>query len=301
MAGMTMTEKILARHSGRDSAKPGDNIWIDTDILMTHDVCGPGTIGIFKQEFGKDAKVWDREKVVIIPDHYIFTSDAMANRNVDVLRGFAAEQQLPHFYDVGTDRYKGVCHIALPEEGHTRPGEVLLGTDSHTCTAGAFGEFATGIGNTDAGFVMGCGKLWVKVPPTMRFIFEGELPPYLMAKDLILAVIGDIGCDGATYRAMEFDGDGVYALNIEERMTLCNMVIEAGGKNGVIAPDRVTLDYVDARNKGRKPYEVMKSDAGAQFISERVYDVTKLEPVVAQPHSPDNRACVAEVRGPTVD
>ena len=129
---------------------------------------------------------------------------------------------------------------------------MLLGTDSHTCTAGAFGEFATGIGNTDAGFVMGTGKLWLKVPPTMRFVFHGKLPPYLMAKDLILAVIGDIGCDGATYRAMEFDGDGVFALNIEERMTLCNMVIEAGGKNGVIAPDQVTLDYVNARNNGQE-------------------------------------------------
>ena len=136
---------------------------------------------------------------------------------------------------------------------------MLFGTDSHTCTAGAFGEFATGIGNTDAGFVMGTGKLWVKVPPTMRFVFHGELPPYLMAKDLILAVIGDIGCDGATYRAMEFDGDGVYALNIEERMTLCNMVIEAGGKNGVIAPDQVTLDYVNARNTSEQAVHVVKS------------------------------------------
>ena len=139
---------------------------------------------------------------------------------------------------------------------------MLFGTDSHTCTAGAFGEFATGIGNTDAGFVMGTGKLWVKVPPTMRFVFHGELPPYLMAKDLILAVIGDIGCDGATYRAMEFDGDGVYALNIEERMTLCNMVIEAGGKNGVIAPDQVTLDYVNARNKHGIPYTPVYTDSG---------------------------------------
>ena len=195
---------------GRDHVNPDENIWVDIDILMTHDICGPGTIGVFKQHFGKDAKVWDRDKVVIIPDHYIFTADAMANRNVDVLRQFAAEQNLKYFYDVGTPRYKGVCHIALPEEGHTRPGEVLLGTDSHTCTAGAFGEFATGIGNTDAGFVMGTGKLWLKVPPTMRFVFHGQLPPYLMAKDLILAIIGDIGCDGATYRAMEFDGDGVY-------------------------------------------------------------------------------------------
>lgn len=301
MPAMTLTEKILARHAGKPAVAPGDNVWVDIDVLMTHDVCGPGTIGIFKQHFGKDAKVWDRDKVVIIPDHYIFTADAMANRNVDVLRAFAREQQLPHFYDVGTDRYKGVCHIALPEEGHTRPGEILLGTDSHTCTAGAFGEFATGIGNTDAGFVLGTGKLWLKVPPTMRFVFTGKMPPYLMAKDLILAVIGDIGCDGATYRAMEFDGDGVYALNMEERMTLCNMAIEAGGKNGVIAPDAVTLAYVDARNKHNKSYSVVKSDAGASFIYEKVYDVSKLQPVVAKPHSPDNKAFVSEVRGTKLD
>jgi 3-isopropylmalate/(R)-2-methylmalate dehydratase large subunit len=301
MTPMTLTEKILARHADRDAVSPGENVWVDVDVLMTHDVCGPGTIGIFKNYFGKDAKVWDRDKLVLIPDHYIFTADNMANRNVDVLRSFAAEQQLPHFYDVGSERYKGVCHIALPEEGHTRPGEILFGTDSHTCTAGAFGEFATGIGNTDAGFILGTGKLWVKVPSTMRFIFEGNLPPYLMAKDLILAVIGDIGCDGATYRAMEFDGDGVYALNIEERMTLCNMIIEAGGKNGVIAPDRVTLDYVDARNNGRKPYTVVKSDPGAKFDFEKVYDVRKLQPVVAKPHSPDNKAFASELSGTRVD
>jgi 3-isopropylmalate/(R)-2-methylmalate dehydratase large subunit len=301
MPPMTLTENILARHANRAAVVPGDNIWIDVDVLMTHDICGPGTIGVFKQHFGKDAKVWDREKVVIIPDHYIFTNDSMSRRNVDVLRQFVGEQRLPYFYDVGTEKYKGVCHIALPEEGHTRPGEVLFGTDSHTCTAGAFGEFATGIGNTDAGFVMGAGKLWVKVPPTMRFVFHGEMPPYLMAKDLILAVIGDIGCDGATYRAMEFDGDGVYGLNIEERMTLCNMVIEAGGKNGVIAPDQVTLDYVNARSTTNKPYTTLASDAGAAFCFEKVYDVTKMEPVIAKPHSPDNRATVSELKGMKLD
>ena len=258
--GMTLTEKVLARASGRDSVSPNDNIWVNVDVLMTHDVCGPGTIGIFKKNFGENAKVWDREKVVIIPDHYIFTSDLMANRNVDVLRQFVKEQDLPYYYDVGTENYKGVCHIALPEEGHTRPGEVLLGTDSHTCTAGAFGQFATGIGNTDAGFVMGTGKTWLKVPPTMRFVFHGEMPPYLMAKDLILAVIGDIGVDGATYRAMQFDGDGVFALNMEERMTLCNMAIEAGGKNGCIAPDEVTLEHVRSRGhkSGNKPFTATK-------------------------------------------
>src|SRR5213078_4234670 len=189
---------------------------------------------------------------------------------------FAAEQGLPHLYDVGTPRYKGVCHIALAEEGHTRPGEVLLGTDSHTCTAGAFGEFATGIGNTDAAFVMGTGKLWVKVPATMRFVFHGKLPAYVMAKDLVLTVIGDIGCDGANYRAMEFDGDGVYALNIEERMTLCNMVIESGGKNGVIAPDAVTLEWVRTHNAGNRPFVTEKSDVGAKFDFEKVYDVSKM-------------------------
>jgi 3-isopropylmalate/(R)-2-methylmalate dehydratase large subunit len=298
---MTMTEQILARAAGKNASAPGDNIWVHVDVLMTHDVCGPGTFGVFHQHFGKDAKVWDREKVVIIPDHYIFTHDAMANRNVAVLRDFAQKQNLKYFYDVGTPRYKGVCHIALPEEGHTRPGEVLLGTDSHTCTAGAFGEFATGIGNTDAGFVLGTGKLWLKVPPTMRFVFTGKLPPYLMAKDLILAVIGDIGCDGATYRAMEFDGDAVYALNIEERMTLCNMVVEAGGKNGVIAPDKVTLDYVNARNAGNKPYTVVKPQAGAKYDFEKTYDVSNLEPVIAKPHSPDNRAYVSEVKGTKLD
>lgn len=301
MTAMTLTERILARHAGKPVVRPGENVWSDVDVLMTHDVCGPGTIGVFHKQFGRDAKVWDRDKVVIIPDHYIFTADAMANRNVDTLRAFVKEQSLPHFYDVGTDRYKGVCHIALPEEGHTRPGEVLLGTDSHTCTAGAFGEFATGIGNTEAGFVLGTGKLWLRVPATMRFVFHGHLPPYLMAKDLILAVIGDIGCDGATYQAMEFDGDGVYALNIEERMTLCNMAIEAGGKNGVIAPDDVTLEYVRKRNRSGKPFEVVKTDPGATFAFEKVYDVTKLQPVVAKPHSPDNKAFVREVQGTKLD
>jgi len=302
MAAMTMTEKLLAKASGRDTVVPGDNIWVNVDVLMTHDVCGPGTIGIFHQHFGgPSARVWDKSKVVIIPDHYIFTKDAMANRNVDVLRQFAAEQDLPYFYDVNSSRYKGVCHIALAEEGHTRPGEILLGTDSHTCTAGAFGEFATGVGNTDAGFVMGTGRTWLKVPPTMRFVFEGTMPPWLMAKDLILAVIGDIGCDGATYRAMEFAGDAVFAMNMEERMTLCNMVIEAGGKNGVIAPDQVTFDHIDARNAGKKPYSAVYTDVGAKFIYEKVWDVSKMEPVIAKPHSPDNKAFVSEIAGTRLD
>ena len=226
---MTLTEKILARAAGKKSVEAGENVWVQADILMTHDVCGPGTIGVFKREFGAKARVWDRHKVVIIPDHYIFTADSLSNRNVDILRQFAREQDLPYFYDVIEDangtwkfdpsqgmlkrqygsNYAGVCHTALPQKGHTRPGEILFGTDSHTCMAGAFNEFATGIGNTDAGFVMGTGKLLLKVPETMHFRLEGRLQRGVMAKDIILHCIGEIGFDGATYRAMQFDGEGV--------------------------------------------------------------------------------------------
>ena len=206
---MTLTEKILARAAGKGEVTSGENVWVNVDTLMTHDVCGPGTIGVFKREFGEDAKVWDAKKIVIIPDHYIFTSDSLSNRNVDILRDFAKEQGLPYFYDVIDDedgkwqfdasqgllkrqygpRYAGVCHAALPQKGHLRPGEILFGTDSHTCMAGAFNQFATGIGNTDAGFVMGTGKLLIKVPETMHFRLEGEMQPGVMAKDIILHVI----------------------------------------------------------------------------------------------------------------
>lgn len=297
--GMTLVEKILAKASGRSVVEPGENIWVNVDVLMTHDVCGPGTIGVFKREFGADAKVWDPEKIVLIPDHYIFTADERANRNVDILRDFAKEQSIKYFYDI-TDRanfkanpdYKGVCHVALAQEGHTRPGEVLFGTDSHTCNAGAFGQFATGIGNTDAGFIMGTGKLLIKVPATMRFVLDGEMPPYLLAKDLILQIIGDISVAGATYRTMEFAGEAVEQMTMEERMTLCNMVIEAGGKNGTIAPDETTFEYL--RGRTNKPFEPVYTDSDANFYSQHRYDVSKLEPVVAKPHSPDNRALARE-------
>ncbi len=303
---MTLTEKILARASKQTKVLPGDNIWVNADLLMTHDVCGPGTIGVFKKEFGSDAKVWDQEKVVLIPDHYIFTKDARANRNVDILREFALEQNIKYFYDItdlanfkANPDYKGVCHIALAQEGHTRPGEVLFGTDSHTCNAGAFGEFATGIGNTDAAFVMGTGKLLLKVPATMRFTFDGEMPPYLLAKDLILQVIGDIGVAGANYRALEIDGEAIAQMSMEERMTLCNMAIEAGAKNGVIAPDQTTFDYVQARTT--KPFYPLYSDPDSEYYYHKHYDVSKLEPVVAKPHSPDNRATVRECSDVRID
>ncbi|MFO1488298.1 MAG: aconitase family protein [Verrucomicrobiota bacterium] len=309
---MTLTEKLLARAAGKASVQAGDNIWVKADVLMTHDVCGPGTIGVFKREFGKDAKVWDKNRVVIIPDHYIFTADSKSNRNVDILREFSREQALPYFYDVIDDpngtwkydaakgnlkrqygsNYAGVCHAALPAKGHTRPGEVLFGTDSHTCMAGAFNQFATGIGNTDAGFVMGTGKLLIKVPETMHFRLEGKLQPGVMAKDIILHCIGEIGFDGATYRAMQFDGPGVASLSMDDRMTVANMAIEAGGKNGIFPFDSRTAEYVDARvklNGTISRYDPGEIDKDQKFVYELVVDLSKLEPTVACHPDPGQR------------
>jgi len=295
----TITEKIIARASSRKSVAPGDNVWVNVDILLTHDICGPGTIGVFEREFGKKARVWNPRKVVIIPDHYIFTRDEKAHRNVDILRTFARAQKIPNYYDVGTPRYRGVCHVALPEEGHVRPGEVIFGTDSHTCTHGALGAFATGIGNTDAGFILGTGKLLIKVPETSRFVLNGRLPPYVTGKDIILRIIGDIGVDGATYQAMEFCGEAIGALDIEERMTICNMAIEAGGKTGIVEPDKKTLAYVRARTN--KPFEPVESDPGARVASTRSYDVRKFEPCVACPHLPSNYATARSKKDVRID
>jgi 3-isopropylmalate/(R)-2-methylmalate dehydratase large subunit len=293
--GMTITEKIFAASSKRDKVIPGENLWLDVDVLMTHDVCGPPTFAIWKKEFGDKAKIWDKNKLVVFPDHYIFTKNEHANRNVELLRKFAAEYDLPNYYDVGTERYKGVCHIALAQEGYDVPGTVLIGTDSHTCTSGAFGMFSTGVGNTDAAFILGTGKIWEKVPQSMKFTFHGQMPEYLTAKDLILQILGDITTDGATYRAMEFDGNAIASLNMYERMTLTNMAIEAGGMNGIIAVDDTTRKFLE--ETGVTEYEVYNSDSDSVYHSKYNYDVSKLEPLVAKPHSPDNRDTVRNVAG----
>src|SRR6202048_805941 len=321
---MTLTEKILARGAGKSQVAVGENVWVNADILLTHDVCGPGSIGVFKREFGEQAKVWDPKKIVIIPDHYIFTADRLSNRNVDILRDFAKEQQLPYFYDVIDDpqgswkfdasrgqlqrqygsRYQGVCHAALPRLGHARPGEILFGTDSHTCMAGAFGEFASGIGNTDAGFILGTGKLLVKVPETMRFYLEGKIPPGVMAKDVILWVIGDIGFDGASYRAMQWEGPAASALDIDDRMTITNMAIEAGAKNGIFPADERTFAYVDERiglNGTRSDYQPVELDKDQKFIFDKVYDLSTLEPTVAMHPNPGNRALAKELEKVSLD
>ena len=321
---MTLTEKILARAAGKASVQAGENIWVQADLLMTHDICGPGTIGVFKREFGKAAKVWDRTKVVIIPDHYIFTADSKSNRNVDILRDFVREQQLPYFYDVIDDpaghwvfdpgkgalqrqygsNYAGVCHTALAQKGHTRPGEILFGTDSHTCMAGAFNEFATGIGNTDAGFVMGTGKLLLKVPETMHFRLEGKLRAGVMAKDVILHCIGEIGFDGATYRALQFDGAGVAGLSMDDRMTIANMAIEAGGKNGIFEFDAQTQAAVEYRSKlngTRSTYEPVERDREERFVYDLLLDLSKLEPTVACHPDPGQRKLARELGSVRLD
>ena len=321
---MTLTEKIMARASGKSNLTAGENVWVKVDTLMTHDVCGPGTIGVFKREFGEDAKVWDKKKIVIIPDHYIFTSDSLSNRNVDILRAFSKEQGLPYFYDVIDDengnwqfdssqgllkrqygsRYAGVCHAALPQKGHLRPGEILFGTDSHTCMAGAFNQFATGIGNTDAGFVMGTGKLLIKVPETMHFKLEGKLQPGVMAKDIILHVIGEIGFDGATYRAMQFDGQGATELSMDDRMTVANMAIEAGGKNGIFEYDEKTKSLVEERtslNGTKSEYEPVERDDNESFIYDSTVDLSQLEPTVACHPDPGNRKLAREMTDMKLD
>ncbi len=316
---MTLTEKILARASGKSRVLPGDNIWVNADVLLTHDVCGPGTIGVFKREFGQKAKVWDPKRVVIIPDHYIFTADSMSNRNVDVLRDFSREQGLPYFYDVidetmGTNwkfdeskgqlkrqygrNFAGVCHTAMPEKGHVRPGEILFGTDSHTCMGGAFNLFATGIGNTDAGFILGAGKLLIKVPETMRFNLEGRLQPGVMAKDIILHIIGMIGFDGATYRAMQYEGAGISTLTMDDRMTIANMAIEAGAKNGIFPADKLTFDYVNERirrNGTKSEYTPVEVDKDQKFCYDATIDLSRLEPTVAQHPNPGNRALAKDL------
>lgn len=282
----TMSQKLLARAGGRAHVQEGDLIWTKIDTLMSHDPCVPGVAGVFKREFGANAKVWNRDRFVMIVDHFVYTADLLANQNIRIMRDFAAEQQITHFYDVGTTRYKGVCHIALAEGGHNRPGEVLVGTDSHTVTSGAFGTFGIGVGITDAAFILGTGISPLKVPATIRVNFHGDLQPHVMAKDLILELIRQLTIDGATYMTIEFGGSTVDAMSVESRMTLCNMVVECGAKNGIMVPNAATLAYLAERTQ--EPFEVITPDAGAKYARVIDIDVTHLQPRVAKPHSPDN-------------
>jgi len=279
--GMTITEKILAAHAGKDSVAPGELIEARVDLVLGNDITAPIAIKEFR-ELGIDA-VFDREAVALIPDHFTPNKDIKSAEQVRILREFAREFGIVHFYDVGR---VGVEHALLPELGLTRPGMLIIGADSHTCTYGAMGAFSTGVGSTDMAAAMATGKAWFKVPESIKFVYEGALNPYVNGKDLILHTIGDIGVDGALYKAMEFTGEAVAQLSLEGRLTMANMAIEAGGKNGIFAPDDKTVAYVKSRSS--KPYTVYASDPDARYAELREYDVSRIEPLVAYPHLPEN-------------
>jgi len=290
---MTITEKILARAAGKREVSPGEIVDVKVDFAMMHDLTGPLTVESFEKIGAK--KVWDPARLVITFDHQTPASSIDAAKNHILLREFARKHRIVHFYDM----FEGICHQVLPEKGFALPGKVVIGADSHTVTYGALGCFATGVGSTDMAAILATGKIWLRVPESVRVKVEGALRPPVMSKDLILHIIGDFGMDGATYQAVEFTGKCISRMSIDGRLTVCNMVVEMGAKNGIIEPDRKTLDWLRGRAKER--FEVVKSDPDAEYRDERIYDASRLEPQVACPHSVDNVKSVREVEGKEID
>ncbi|AEF96130.1 isopropylmalate/citramalate isomerase large subunit [Methanotorris igneus] len=296
--GMTLAEKILAKASGKKEVSPGDIVMAKIETAMVHDITGPLTVNTLKKEGIK--KVWDPEKIVVLFDHQVPADSINAAENHILMRKFVKEQGIKYFYDIR----EGVCHQVLPEKGHVVPGTVLVGADSHTCTHGAFGAFATGIGSTDMAAVFATGELWFKVPETLYFNITGELKPYVMSKDVILHIIGEVGADGATYKACQFGGETVKNMSIASRMTMTNMAIEMGGKTGLIEPDEKTIQYVKNAMKKHgteKPFEVIKADEDAEYEEVFEVEVNDLEPMIACPHNVDNVKAVREVAGTPID
>ena len=292
--GMTITEKILAKHCGREQVKAGEFIEADVDIALGNDITAPLAIKEFKGLGLK--KVFDNKKVALVPDHFTPNKDIKSAEQCKVLREFAREQELTHYYD---QQEVGVEHALLPEKGVVLPGDIVIGADSHTCTYGALGAFSTGVGSTDLAAIMATGKVWLKVPEAIKFVVKGSLPKWVSGKDIILNIIGKIGVDGALYQSMEFTGDTIENLNISDRMTICNMAIEAGGKNGIIAPDAITEEYVKTR--AERPYHFYKSDSDANYSEVIVIDATKLEPQISFPHLPSNVKGISEIKGLKID
>ncbi len=277
---MTITEKVLAAHCGKERVEPGDLIQARVDLALANDITAPLAIAAFEQTGAE--RVFDREKVVLVLDHFVPNKDIKSAQQCQAIRGFARRHDLVHFYDVGR---MGIEHALLPEQGLVLPGDLVIGADSHTCTYGALGAFSTGVGSTDLGAVMATGEVWLKVPESMRFTYTGQLKPWVGGKDLILHTIGDIGVDGALYRAMEFVGEAIERLPMADRLTMCNMAIEAGGKSGIINPDATTIGYVKERS--RRPYSLATSDEGARYAESRTYDVSQIELQVALPPLPE--------------
>jgi 3-isopropylmalate/(R)-2-methylmalate dehydratase large subunit len=290
---MTMAEKILAKAAGKKESEAGEIVMANIDVAMTHDLTGPMSVESF-EKIGVD-DVWDPEKIVVVFDHQVPADSIEAAQNHIDMRKFVEEQGINNFYDVR----EGVCHQVLPEMGHIVPGEVVVGTDSHTCTHGALGAFSTGIGSTDMAMVFATGKLWFKVPETIKFNVTGNLTEKVYAKDVVLNIIGKIGADGATYKACEFGGETTQKMSVSDRMVLCNMAIEMGGKTGLVEPDQKTFDYLKGRTT--KSYEVMKTDEDADSLEIMDIDVNNLEPQIACPHHVDNVKPVSDVEGTHID
>jgi 3-isopropylmalate/(R)-2-methylmalate dehydratase large subunit len=287
---MNITEKILAKASAKTEVHPGDIVDANVDMAMIHDLTGPLAVEAFKR-IGI-GKVWDNKKIVIILDHQVPAESVKAAELHKMLRAFAKEQGI-RFYDVGRG---GICHQVMPEKGHVVPSSVIVGADSHTCTYGALGAFATGIGSTEAAAVFATGKIWLKIPETIKINVEGSFKPYVTPKDLILSVIGRVGADGATYRATEFTGSTIRGMSMAGRMTLCNMTVEMGAKNGIVEPDKTTRKFLEGRLT--TPYVALKSDADAKYEKTIEFDASKIEPSVACPSSVDNVKPVSEVDAP---
>ena len=291
---MTIAEKILAAHAGLDEVQPGQLIECALDLVMANDVTAP--IAIREFERVGVPHVFDAQRIVLVPDHYVPNKDIKSAEQAKQMRAFARAQGITHYFEVGC---MGIEHALLPEQGICGAGDLIIGADSHTCTYGALGAFATGVGSTDAGVAFASGKAWFKVPETSLFRIEGELRPGVTGKDIILHIIGRIGVDGALYRAMEFTGSAVRALPMDGRFTMCNMAIEAGAKTGIIEVDDVTRAYLDGRTE--RPYTEFHADDDAQYACVYEIDAAAIEPMVAFPHLPSNVRPAAEARDVRID
>ena len=291
---MTITEKILAAHSGKKRVSPGELLNVRIDLALGNDITAPLAIKAFKEIGAK--RVFHRDRVVLVPDHFTPAKDIPSAEQCKILREFAKAQGLTHFFEVGEC---GIEHALLPEKGLVLPGEVAVGADSHTCTYGALGAFSTGVGSTDLAAAMATGKLWFKVPESIKLIYYGKINPWVSGKDLILFTIGDIGVDGALYQAMEFSGEAIQNLPMASRFTMANMAIEAGAKNGIIEPDEITFQFVKPRAK--RSYRIYRSDPEARYAEVREYNVSKISPQVALPHIPSNVKDVREIGKVEID
>jgi len=292
---MNITEKIIARASNRNSVNPGDVVFANVDKLMIHDVSGPGVIKVFEEWSKKGIqldRVWNSDKIWITEDHFVPSADRISAENISKLTKWAEKFGIKKHFKYGLGQY-GICHTLSHEEALVLPGEFYVGGDSHTNTTGALGALAVGLGHTDIAYAMMNGRIWLKVPETLLFKINGKKPPHIMAKDIILKIISDIGTDGANYKTMEFAGNVVSQMSMEERLTLTNMTTEAGAKNGIIEPDAVTDEYIQQRTADS--YKPVLGD-DPHYLEEYTYDIEKLEPFVAKPYSPQNGAAARELQ-----